>query len=187
MTLPVEITPDTESEELRSYLDRMFLKVSVELDITFEPQYGGIRMDTPTDIPPLDSTWYTLAVFDAEVLEHPAGVIQDFANDQLILLTAGTYMFNVIMSLTHDEVNEGRELKIRLRNPTNDSVTPPFVVGTGRNVGVTSITMSGTMFEVPASGVDKTIQVQIGNGSDYAGVSVAGVVFTANKISSRSL
>lgn len=138
--------------------------------------YGSVSLTTPTSMGTV--TVFETVPFDTDVLTTPRGVTQDQANDGLRFNAKGIWSISVILSLSHDEINAGREFDFRTFNDTQSLAGLVIPIGIGRNVGVT--TFAGTfLVEILGPAVGDLFVLQIGNGDtlltttmEYAGFSV---------------
>jgi hypothetical protein len=142
--------------------------------------YGGIGVNTPAPMANINTTYQQLVDFDTNINSSPRFIGQDFNNNGLIFLVPGVWTINLKVTLTFNELNAGRQLKLRFYNVA--TATPgddEFNYFVGRNQGGINLLIPIT-FEVPESIVGDVIGIQVGSDADtFTTVSNIGTVFEA--------
>jgi hypothetical protein len=143
--------------------------------------YGGVGLDIPAALGDLGAGWTTL-IADIGVLANPKDVVQDFASDGIRFVVPGFYNMAITIALEHNELNASRVSEIRLYNVTDAvAVGDGTTVGTARNQAVTNYSTL-QLVEVSTAGVGDLFVVQMGNGSDYTGITLLSFSFTITSI-----
>lgn len=146
---------------------------------------GGIGVDTVVLIGTVDSTADIITGFDTEIITDTRGITQTpLSNDGLIFDVKGVWDLAVKVTLTFDEVNSGRQIKLRFFNVNLASpASTEFVFFVGRNVG--GVNLSVTIpIEIPQDVVGDLIQLQVLSDTDtFTTVNNIGTVFSAIHVS----
>jgi len=144
--------------------------------------YGGIRK-AGTDVPgnDLGAGWDTLSyLYDSDLTATPRGVVQDNANGTLALNQAGLWTINIVISMTHNELNQGRSIEARILNQTTGIGGNGVVAAIGRNTPGTNIFLS---FMVDVTSVGDDFILQIGNGSTVSAIIYNSALLQASHVS----
>jgi len=157
--------------------------LQTSLDTKVVQGYGGILLDAPTVIADLNGTsWVTLPANAASV-SSPIDVGQDFATNSISIDSEGVWLVVLSGTLSHNEVNAGRTMGVRVHNV--DKVTSPHVVGvpTGRNAPGTDFSYS-FLVEITGANVTDNFTVDIGGpGDTYTNLQVTEYSFDAVHVS----
>lgn len=143
--------------------------------------YGGVRQSTPVGLPDINATFQTIPA-DSGSIAAPLGINQDFAKDGVEFEGEGVFQGNIGITLSHNEVNAGRVIQIRLFNATDLQSSIDTVVGTGRNTSVTNINFS-SLVNISASSIGDLYVVQISSADSYSSVQLESYSFTVAQIS----
>ena len=142
--------------------------------------YAGLTQSTSgVAYPDLGAGWNTVNTLDAiTVPDHYATA--SIANNSITVQYNGVYLLIVYLSFTHNEMNSGRHIRVRLFNVTDGvPAGDGTVVGTGRNVGVTTVSVA-VLVSVPEDNVE--YQIQFGGGDSYASVVMDTAMFSMNSV-----
>ena len=192
--IPIEQPPDDMPDEWKAYFNRWLVRLNLELeearklpdaDQFTTAAYGGLSTEAEIGLSDLGATWQTVP-FDALGVTNPRGITQDIVNDKLGFPYKGIYSVSMFLSLSHNEVNAGREMQIRVYNPDTATGGVGIVVGTGRNMSVT-VASATILLEVSDTDPDNNhLQIQIRSATDsYTSVILESANFDANMVSER--
>lgn len=182
---PNEIDPDILIPGLYFYQNGVYTLLSNSewvRDQTVQAAYGGILSFNGQSFPDIDSNWQHVNTFDTVSVPNPKGIVQDISNDGLILPFKAVYRINVNLTIEHNEVNSGRVLFARINNPTNGDPSNGFVVGTGRNVGVTNVVISAIV-QIDNNDLNNVYRVEVSSPDSYTNVTIRSCIFDANSVS----
>ena len=165
-------------------LRRMFISINTRTIAG----YGGVAISSPQPMGTIDTTFQTIPNMDTGLVDVPFLIGQDTAAGGLRFTISSVYDTTVQVTLTFDELNQGRILAIRLHNVDEDLFTPPQAAFIGRNTEGASVAVS-TLLQVASDWVGDLLQVQIGTFGDsftnataveasMTGVHVAGTIGT---------
>lgn len=145
--------------------------------------YGGLHADAQQGMPNLDSSWELYTAWDAAAIVSPRYITQDVANNGIRFDAVGVWMVNLKISISHNENNGGRTVKLRLYDATDDVAgVSEFVFGVGRNTDATNLVIPGILWETPSDKVGNLIQVEIGGGSSFNSVLSLGGFMNATNV-----
>lgn len=144
----------------------------------FKPAaYGEIGLNSDAAISDLaDGVWIDVPM-DSELLVGPRGVTYNITNNSLAASYQGVWLLLAKVSLNFDEVNNGRELRLRVFNKTDN--TPGdrvFVEGVGRNVSTGTVRIHSLISEFQTN-VDDEYVLQVSGDSAFTNVSCIGATF----------
>lgn len=182
--------PATGNSDLERYLFDQFQALANELDVLVQFTlklfvaigYGGILGGANTAGGDLGAGFTIINGFLADMVTDPVDVTQDFPNNHLHIERRGVWQFNIHVTWGHNEVNNSRETNLRIWNNTAGSEVVRFVIGTGRNVGFSSITIS-TLIDIAEATIDNELELQLGGGDAYTGTVWETLLFSANHVS----
>ena len=182
--------PATGNSDLERYLFSEFERLGNEVSLVSEAAiralvaigYGGIFGGGGAAGPALGLGFVVVDGFTDIQVAEPVSVIQDTAQNGLIVERAGVWLINVQVTFSHDEVNAGRQTTLRLWNATQSTVVADMVMGTGRNQDVTQYA-AALLGDFSGAGVDDLLQLQMGGGDDYSLVSWETLLFSVNHVS----
>lgn len=144
--------------------------------------YGGVKLDTPAALSDIDSTWQTLPA-DSAVVGIPKYVTQDFAQDGVIIIAAGIWQVAANIAISHNELNAGREMQLRLLNVDTGVPGAGVTFGTGRNVGITNMTAT-VLFDMPEIDENDLFVLQVNSALDtYSLVTLESYNFSVVHVS----
>ena len=143
--------------------------------------YGGITLEADAAQPDIDSTFKTIVGWDGVSLTNPRFITQDFANDGLRFTAQGIWQINIQATIFHNILNAGRAMQLRLFDvAAGTAIGNPVVFGTGRNVEVTNVVVSGILVDVPDTFLDDLVVLQLNSTSGtYLSVICIGGSFSA--------
>lgn len=129
--------------------------------------YGTMTHSTPQVGPDLGAGWVpvTYGILDFA----PRGLTMDPATGIFTFEHVGIYQLSSEITLSHDEVNAGRQFLSRVYNVTEGTSTEPVPTFTGRNQGGTNFTVS-FMLEIDATGIGDQFRAELGGGDTYSSV-----------------
>lgn len=146
--------------------------------------YGGIGQNAIQALPDLGASWVTLDIFDTELLASPIDVVQDITNDALAFTSEGVWQISAKVSISHNELNAGREIRLRIYDVTAATAgATEFVYGVARNVGASTLIIPATLVDITSPQVGHLFAMQIGSGGDFNTVSALGSTFTVTRVS----
>ncbi len=160
--LPIGEIGDDRIERTRSWtLDHSADYLSIFAYAAYS-QFGLITPVSEADITAAfqDVDWY-----DAETVT-PRGIATNLANGTFAFALEGVYALSFVLSVDHDEVNNGREFQVRLFDQTLGAPVGSLasIVGTARNQGVTTFSATILVEVTPANAGDIFV-MQIGGAS----------------------
>jgi len=126
--------------------------------------YGGIRL-LGSDVVGTDlgTGWDTLNyIYDSIGIAVPRGVTQDFANGTIAFTSDNIWQVNVVVSMSHDDVNRGRSMQLRVFNTITAVGSNPLDIAIGRNTPGTNVIVS-FLIEVPTAELNDPFVLQVGN------------------------
>lgn len=175
-----ENPPLIQTEEGRiitEYLARQFSLLRDSIESTQESVisnfvlagYGGLGLTTARLGSNIGLAWQTITGYDETTVTTPRFVEQDLANSGLVLNIEGVWLISVYFAISHNEVNAGRTMEFRFYDNDLGTGTRELVVGTGRNVGVTSFSGS-FLAEVGSAAINDLWQVQVRSDDSYTAV-----------------
>lgn len=142
---------------------------------------GGIGVDTPILIGAVNTTPQLVDGFDTELITDTRGITQTpLSNNGLIFDVEGVWLWSVKVSLTFDELNAGREIRMQIYNSTLATpLASDFVFFVGRNVGGANLSINIPV-EVPVGVVGDLFQLRILSDADtFTTVTNIGSTFSA--------
>ena len=152
-----------EFAQVRNSTEDIYASLAFSILTFVNAGYGAISLATPTLMGTIGAGFNTVPM-DSENISDPRNVTHDLASEGLHIDDEGIWRITAMLSLSHDELNAGRTIFVRLWNETEAVALVTIPVGIGRNIGVT--TWTGTfLVEFPAALVGDTIQLQIGGGN----------------------
>ena len=145
--------------------------------------YGGMRYINPTSVPwhDIGAIHRKIDVFNEQSVVTQRSITTDLVNSTVAIDTAGIYDYTINLTFTHNEAQQGRDTFVRFWDTVNlTPLGPDTIVGTPRNVAVTSFTLTD-LLEIQAGEENIPIDIQIGGGDDYTTVvwDVAQIKFTS--------
>ncbi len=144
--------------------------------------YGGVELvNSPTTGNDLGAGWDTLDyIYNGDFVTTPRGVVQDFVNGTLSTTTDSIWTVNIILSLTFPELNQGREIEVRLFNQTQSLGGAGVPIPIARNQPGIYFSAS---FMIDVVNVNDVFVLQIGNGSTVTGITYNGARFHVSHVS----
>lgn len=130
---------------------------------------GSMLLATPTTTPgsiPTGDNWVTVP-FDTE-LYQPFGITFDLVNDTFDLDYNGLWDFNLLLSFSHNESNQGRQFTVRLYNATDSVGADGITVFIARNQPGTTVSIA---FDFPVTDLQfaDTFRFEVGDASSAIG------------------
>jgi hypothetical protein len=145
--------------------------------------YGSIGLDATTSLSDIAvGVWQTLDM-DVSLISPPKDITYDLATNSMAIDKEGIWSSSVKISLTFDDVNAGRQLRLRFYNLT--TATPGanvFVEGVGRNVDVGGFSFTFAN-ETPLPDEGDKVVLQISGDAIFTNVEQIGSVWLLNHIS----
>lgn len=146
---------------------------------------GGIGVNATVVIGNVNSTPQLIDGFDTEIITDVRGVTQTpLSNNGIIFNVKGVWDVAIKVTLTFLEVNNSREIKLRLYN--SDLALPAsseFVYFVGRNTGGVNLAVTIPV-EVPDLVVGDLFQLQVLSDADsFTSTNNIGSTFTAVHVS----
>jgi len=92
----------------------------------------------------------------------PKGITQDFANGSIAFTSDNIWIVNIVLSLSHNEKNNGRTVELRLYNTVTTLSSNPIRIAIGRNTPGTTYAGS-LMVEITSAQLNDPFVFQIGN------------------------
>lgn len=144
--------------------------------------YGAVNAPSDSAMSDFGTGWQDVPLTQAAIT--PENVTYDLTTDSISPQLEGTYMFNLTGSFSHNEENGGRQMEFRMRDidlPTNSGI---FLIGTGRNMPTTALSVSAVM-EMTSVGVGDRIKAQVrAHGTDtYSSVVCTSFQLNIERIS----
>lgn len=126
--------------------------------------YGGVNQPNPGVVrPDLGAGWQTVSSMTEAVLATPRYVTQSTGNSSLYLLRPGVWQISLFFTFDHNTSNSGRVMNVRIRNASDNEGSQAIAVGVGRNVEVTTFSLT-TLFEIGEDVVGDQMRLQVGAG-----------------------
>lgn len=169
--------PD-DPHQTKTYTDQEIEALATAvLEHFVSASYGGLTLETPATGYALGVAWQTMP-FTAGSTSDPVNVIQNPANDSIIISQEGTYYASVTTAFTQDDSNQGRITYLRFWNISQGQTDgQEFPIGIGRNSPAASGTWTFA-FDIGASEINNEFRVEIGGGD-----TVLAVDFLINEFS----
>lgn len=144
----------------------------------FKPAgYGEIGLNAPASISDFTSASWVEIPMDSALILDPRGVTYDLPSNSVSAEYPGIWLLLAKVSLTFDEVNSGRELRLRLYNKTQGAPGDRvFVDGVGRNVGTGTVRINSLISEFQANINDEYV-LQVSGDSSFTNVNCIGATF----------
>ncbi len=166
---------------LKAEIDAEQAEQNRRLDDLVFAGYGGILLTTPTPRSNIGAAFETLLA-DTPMLSSPRDVVQDVGNNGLQFTATGIWRLNVSFGIEHNESNQGRTFNVRMYNVADDAVLASAIIGVGRNTAATSWA-SSLLVEIPVSGLNDLIQIQIGDASStFSSVIENSFAYSVNRV-----
>ena len=125
----------------------------------------------------LGVAWQDIDVYDSSSLSA-VGCTLTLATGHVSFSYPGLWQLSFALSLSHNSLNTGRTTSVRMFNvTTQQQIGNPFLIGIGRNVEQSSITMP-LLLPISIASIGDDISFQIGNGS-----TITSVEFTSQSLS----
>lgn len=143
-----------------------------EAILTFvEAGYGGIETNVSTAMSNINATPQVVPALEASV-GTPRNIIQDFANDGLIIEKEGIWQILIFLTLAFVDINSGRIITVEVFNDSESAVFDDSPIFVGRNQAGVNIS-AGYLLDVPEAIENDLFQVRVSSAADtFTGVTV---------------
>ncbi len=146
--------------------------------------YGGVKLNTSQGISDITPTFQTLPA-DSQVIVAPRGVVQDIANDGIVLTSFGVWSVTVGFVMQFNDTNDGRFFNVQVYDVTEESAVAEFPVFVGRNQDGLNYTTT-FLADIELSAVNDLFVIKIGDASTlFTAVILDTFEFSANYVSER--
>lgn len=165
---------------LHDAVEQLSLSVLDEIE-AITKGYGGIEQTGTPGISNLGAGFQVVPA-NAGLITTPIKVIQDFANDGIIVEKSGVWSVSILISLSHNEDISSRSFEVQLYNDTDAVELSSIPVPIARNQPGTFVDFT-FIVEIPESAENNLLQIRIGNGSTVTSVVLEAYRFSVNHIS----
>lgn len=136
----------------------------LDVGLYAEVGYGGIENPGSVSLSDIDATPQVIPTTEGSIT-FPQIVIQDVANDALIITESGIYIVSIGLSLEFIGVNSARHFQLEIYNITDDALLASRNVPIGRNQEGSATTHS-FLVEVVAVQLDKSFVIRLISAAD---------------------
>lgn len=148
--------------------------------------YGGISNTGSEAIPDISTGFQTLPYNTVSVAD-PRLVIQDLANNGLIVEREGIWLMSIAFALEFLDINSGRHFDVRLFDATEGVVVATSNIFVGRNQAGSNYAVS-LLVTISEEAAGHLITVQIGNAdTDFTSVVLDANVLNVVHVSERNV
>ena len=141
---------------------RARLQLLEQIVVELTPSASGeMNVDTDAAFPDITSaTWVPVTQYDNIVPSAPRGVSLDIDNGLLRVEKPGVWLWYFLMTMAHDESNQGRNILVRWYNVEDAVGAPPITFAVGRNQPGSNIVVFGQV-EIASDDVNNAFRAEL--------------------------
>lgn len=144
--------------------------------------YGGIQLSAADETFPDLGAGYQTLVADTNTIDVPRGTTPDHTTNSVALNLEGVWQISIGFTIEHDSSNQGRTIRLRLRNTVDGTTSTPNPIGIGRNVEVTNWSITTLFQNLPDNLADPMV-AEIGGGDTVLVTALDSYYFNVNYVS----